>query len=715
MSPVRALPAACVVLAAVVAGLLFAPVFGIAELLLPLGVPALAGYLAALLCSRGAAGAAWRPVAVTVAGLLAVVEVVLWPTTAAGLPTGETLRALAAGVTDSWQSTLQSTWPAQADPDLVLFVPLLVLFACVLGLELLYRVDSPLWSLLPSVLVLVLSQFYVALTAGAAVLAGIGYAAVAGTLLAASRRERPDPGRARERAQPVPLLLLVPPVVLAVACALVAGLLMPVPEARFSLKEQQLAPLDQTRVDNPLGRIAGRLATPETPVFQVRGAAGADRWPLVVLEDFDGVNWQPGTRYRRLGAELRPSPGVTVPVTRREAELVVADPAALGGPWLPSRPSPAGVSGLDPLVEERQGTLLRPGATGAADYRLTWWEPEIDSLADATLDPSAPGGLAGIGVVPDGIPQLAEQAVQGLRPTFESAVVLERWMRDNYRLATGPNLPSGHGWRQLTEFLLESRLGTSEQFAAGYVALARSRGIPARLVVGFRAPGPGEDTVRNGDALAWPEVAVKGVGWVPLDPSGTATAPGPSSGAGLAAAAARVREDLPPPQDLRDPPVAPPEEAPERADDGGGFSIPWQVPALLPVVLLLGWLIGVPALTASRSWRRRRRTGQESVVGAWAEARDRLRAHGVPVMPGMTVRDLAAVAAGRVDQATVDGLRSLGRTVDQALWANPAPPVEYSGAEAWAAVRVVRQGLARRGPRARIRAIWRPPGVRPRP
>ena len=56
--------------------------------------------------------------------------------------------------------------------------------------------------------------------------------------------------------------------------------------------------------------------------------------------------------------------------------------------------------------------------------------------------------------------------------------------------------------------------------------------------------------------LAWPEVAVDGVGWVPLDPAGAASGAGPAPSP-LAESTAKARDDLPPPDEkLADPPVA---------------------------------------------------------------------------------------------------------------------------------------------------------------
>jgi len=72
------------------------------------------------------------------------------------------------------------------------------------------------------------------------------------------------------------------------------------------------------------------------------------------------------------------------------------------------------------------------------------------------------------------------------------------------------------------QFLLESRLGHCEYFAAGLAMAARSAGLPARVVTGFRSneisPIRGHRIVRARDAHAWVEVWVDGA-WVQVDPS----------------------------------------------------------------------------------------------------------------------------------------------------------------------------------------------------
>jgi transglutaminase-like putative cysteine protease len=698
--------AGCVLLAAAVAGLLFAPVFGLWPLVPPIAVVLVACYAALELCAWIPPLRPWRPVLALVLGLLGLAEVELGGTTVAGLPTAATVRALVSGVTESWQLTLQSTWPVRPDAELLLFVPLAVLFAAVAGIELLRRPGT---AVLPSLVVLGLSQCFIAWSGAGATMAALGYAVLAGGVFVASRPrpERP-PGSARAaRRSAVALLLVVPTVVLSVAAAVVVTAVDQGRQPPYSLHQNQQAPVPPSTTINPLDEVAARLKQPDLPVFSYTSADQVDRWRLVVLSDFNGVSWSAGDHYRRLGAELAPS--VTVPTRLHSARLAVPDTGD-GEPWMPSQAMPASVTGAAPLIAPDSGMLLVPGRSGPVDYDLTWREPDVDlpQLADAALDPAA-ASRDDLGVIPPGVGELARTATGGMRPSFQTALVLERYLSQHYRVATGDDLPTGNGWPQLSDFLLNSKRGTSEQFAASYVALAKIVGIPARLAVGFHPPktaaGGGQVVVRNGDVLAWPEVAVAGIGWVPLDPTGAASGSGEAAG-GLANVTAKARAVLPAPQELKDPPLP---AAGSGAGRAGGFGL--SIP-VLPIVLgLLGLIVlaagAIPLLKAARTWRRKRRTGARGVVAAWAEARDLLRAHGVPVTPGMTTRDLAGTAAPALDKSVVDGLMWLAHQVDVALWSGSGVD-DDTVAHAWGAIRAIRHGLAGRPLRARVLALFDP-------
>ncbi|SEP49783.1 transglutaminaseTgpA domain-containing protein [Amycolatopsis saalfeldensis] len=668
---------ALVLLATGLAGMLFAPVFGIAALALPIVVVVAVSFGVTELCTRVAALTPWRPLLMLLVGLLALGELEFGP----GLPDAEMLRGLLNGFTQSWQLTLQSTWPARPDPELLLFVPLAVLVAAMLSVELLRR---PAVALIPGLVVAGLSQAYVPLTGPAATAAGLAYAVVAGALLMLTRRHG---ARA---------VFLVPTAVLAVAVSVGVTAIDQGAQPPLAI-QHEAAPLPPLRVSDPLDGIADRLTHPAVPVFSYTGAAPVDRWRLAVLDDFDGVTWRSDEGYRRLGASLGDA----------AHQVRITVPASTDGPWLPSQPEPVAVGGVAPLVDQSSGVLLLPDRTGPVSYELGWREPTASNdLLDAGIDPAAVTG--GVGQVPAGVAELARTATSGLRPSFRAALVLERYLAEHYQRATGPKLPTGSGWTQLRTFLFSTKAGTSEQFAAAYVALARITGIPARLAVGFRTPAgvSGSTTVHNGDAFAWPEVAVAGVGWVPLDPAGGAAGGSAQSQAGLAKATAQARAELPPPPQLRDPDLPKGDQADAGDGSSGGWlPVPpfWLLIGLAALVLLL--VLAIPVLRRVRTARRLRRTGADAVVAAWREARDLLRAHGIAVPRGATVRDLAGLLPSTMDSSVAEGLEWLARQVDVALWSGGAAD-DGTVSQAWSAVRAIRKGLAGTPLRTRLRAAF---------
>ncbi len=707
--------------AAVLAGLLFAPVFGLAPLLLPVGVVAAAGYAAFEAARRWPALAGWQLPLTAAAALAGLLGTVLRPTTWYGLPTAVSLRALYRGATDSWQLTLQTTWPAGAAPERLLLVPLLVLLAVLLGTAALHRPGSPALALLPGLAAAGLAQAYHAVTGWTAALAALGFAAAAAAVLGRRDREqaagripvlahRSAATRVRVAARTAATVGL--PTVLAALLAAVAlgtGSLAGRPAAALA----RTPPLQLgAPVGNPLDEIAERLTDPGTEVFRVRTSAAVDRWELVVLDRFDGAGWTPGAQYLRLGAELPPDPAVTAPRRRGEATITVG---GLASPWLPSQRGTTTVTGIEPLVDAATGTLVAPAAAPGASYRLGWAAPVLTAaeLRDRPLDPAAlPAQDSGPGLaeVPAGISDLAEAAVRDRRASVGTALLLAQYLRTHYPLANGTAaVPTGSGWLQLQRFLLQGGSGTSEQFATAYAVLARVLGIPARVVVGFRQharpEADGTYVVRNADVLAWPEVAVQGAGWVPVDPLPERDASG---------AAVRPPAPRPPAARPHPPAPAPPPEETDPAAAEPGSTGPAGVPArwvwlsvagAVLVAGLLGWLAGVPAAKAVRRARRRRRTGRAAVVAAWLEARDQLRAYRVVVSRAMTVRDLAAVTAGVVAAGGPGraGLRRLAESVDAAAWSGAAVGPELVD-EAWAAVAAVRRELAGGPLAARVRA-----------
>jgi hypothetical protein len=252
------------------------------------------------------------------------------------------------------------------------------------------------------------------------------------------------------------------------------------------------------------------------------------------------------------------------------------------------------------------------------------------------------------------VERLARELGRDSGAPYQRALAIEQFLAEHYRLVA--DAPSGHAYPNLAFFLFGPRegggqRGTSEQFAAAYAVLARLLGLPARVVVGFRAPAAG-GPVLAGDALAWPEVLFDGVGWVPFNPLPQPdTQPRP------------VEEDFRPEPEPSTPPAeaptgtAPP-ATPRRtppaaagAHDGGGLSRATAGAAAAAAVgtVLIAYAVTVPLLR--RNLRRRRLDDPDPVrrvAGAWLELTDALRLAGRPAAAHLAATEVVAHAGAAV-------------------------------------------------------------------
>ena len=164
----------------------------------------------------------------------------------------------------------------------------------------------------------------------------------------------------------------------------------------------------------------------------------------MVLDGYDGAGFTSSARYRPLGAELPPDP----PSPCRCGSAPRTSPSADGlrGPWLPGQAAVRSVEGLRPAVDPASGSLLLPDGAAGARYRLSWYAamPGPEQLVDAAVDPEAAGTEVD-GTLPAAVTTAAAGALHGAPPSFATALVLERWFRDNYRLAGGDQRPREAG------------------------------------------------------------------------------------------------------------------------------------------------------------------------------------------------------------------------------------------------------------------------------
>jgi protein-glutamine gamma-glutamyltransferase len=117
------------------------------------------------------------------------------------------------------------------------------------------------------------------------------------------------------------------------------------------------------------------------------------------------------------------------------------------------------------------------------------------------------------------IPALAEEITAGIPDVFGKVTALRNYLLENYAYTT--NLPDPGAEPPLEAFLFTHRRGHCEYFATALTVLARSLGIPARVVNGFLGGRWVAQekylAVRNADAHSWTEIPFGPYGWITFD------------------------------------------------------------------------------------------------------------------------------------------------------------------------------------------------------
>ncbi len=421
-----------------------------------------------------------------------------------------------------------------------------------------------------------------------------------------------------------------------------------------------------------LGRIRGdpaiamRVETLEGPL-----PAPAERyWRGLAFDRFDGTAWSitpPG----RLPVAGSPEGGIGFGPRPKVVNLVQR---------VVREPAPAGVLFAAGDPRQLQGTVRRVErdasgglyAVGQADERIRYtiasflhrWRDE-DLARDVAAPPARTGSrYLGLPILGDRVAELAREITAPARTDAERVRAIEAHLiaRGRYTDAA-PALDPARG-SPVEAFLTEGLAGHCEYFASGMVVLARSLGIPARLVNGFAGGREnrigGFVEVRRSDAHSWVEVHYARAGWVAYDPT-------PPDRRALQAASLSLREraaELASALELwwyqrvvgfdRSDQIAalkrawlawqgsraedePAEQRPARAWATAKLSIAgWRSPALALAAL------GAAALLVLRL---RRRAEGEGVPRAYLEALRLLARRGLVREPGTTARAFARLVA----------------------------------------------------------------------
>ena len=176
-----------------------------------------------------------------------------------------------------------------------------------------------------------------------------------------------------------------------------------------------------------------------------------------------------------------------------------------------------------------QGRFFPFSATFASDDSIAQysWTSRVpfysrSQLADARAasDPTYTQLPADL---PARIRELALTITQGHVGTYEKSKALETFLKTTYpyRFADSQDDFPPSGRDPVDWFLFDHREGTCGVYSSAFVVMARSVGIPARVVSGWAiGRNPGTQIVYSDQGHQWAEVALDGLGWVTFEPTG---------------------------------------------------------------------------------------------------------------------------------------------------------------------------------------------------
>ena len=461
---------------------------------------------------------------------------------------------------------------------------------------------------------------------------------------------------------------------------------------------------------------------------------------IVDLNEFNGVAWTTGTqKVEPLPNQLPAPQGLTPAVQQADMRTDITTQAGYNQQWLPM-PYPATdvtVNG-DWDYEAEGRTLIGADSgtnAGGRSYTVTSLilNPTAAQLQDAPAPPAA--FLKTYTALPAHMPASVKadalQVTQGATSAYAKAVALQDWFTTGGGFSYNTQISGDTGTNAIAEFLVNKQ-GFCVQFAATMAAMARTLGIPARVVIGF-TPGSqqsdGSWVVGTKNAHAWPELYFSGIGWLRFEPTpGIGVAPGyslnsasstaaptPGASAGSTAGAAPKPTGAPacPRIEQRQGGCTPAKaQAAASAAQSSQLSDPLLPAIVAAALVLLVLLLLVPMVWRLRLRRRRMRPrspelSEQQVLDAWRELLDSAWDLGITPdeaeTPRRTVARINELGGLDTDRRAAAGRLALA--TEQVLYA----PFPAASATLREDVLSVRSGLRESvGRGARARAVLLP-------
>lgn len=352
--------------------------------------------------------------------------------------------------------------------------------------------------------------------------------------------------------------------------------------------------------------------------------------------------------------------------------------------------------------------------------------PGVSSDASARPDTTAATALPA--ETPAIVSETAKRVATGGGALEQMNQLVSFFLAGDFSYSTSAPRAEGYAGTgaQVAGTFLEKKRGYCVQFAGTLALMARTLGIPARLVVGY-TPGPraadGTYSVTSNNMHSWVEAWVPKLGWLPFDATPgvgvNASASSPSAPAPpLSSAPASSSSASSPvaPESASAPPSTP-SASPLAAADAPSSSAQWLVPVLsgIAVFSALMALLLLPALLRGRA--RRSRLAQGRPADVWREFVATARDVGWRPPPAATSRECAQSIATTLElsHGSAECVYRAAVGFETAAFSGTR---SSRGAEAISpdqAHEVIRELMAKRGAFRRLRALVAPVSLWARP
>ncbi|MCC6225601.1 MAG: transglutaminase domain-containing protein [Microthrixaceae bacterium] len=281
-------------------------------------------------------------------------------------------------------------------------------------------------------------------------------------------------------------------------------------------------------VGNPLIGVGNLLGAQSDELLFSVDAEAPHYWRLTSLEEYEPASQQWRTRrsYHQVESDTRLPTEGSLPASR--SERAVIELTKLQGIWLPAPFRPTSVkTEIELRYDPGTSSVIAGGrdTLPAATYEVTAEIPETTG-EHAT----------GIGArrvesryienpqVAASVDELTQAITAGKTTEFDQMRALQDYFRSEFVYDAGVDYSQS---ADPTAAFLAAKSGFCQQFASTFAVMARLLAIPSRVAVGFTY-GDEVDPVRSGlrrfdvrgrQAHAWPEVYLRGAGWVPFEPT----------------------------------------------------------------------------------------------------------------------------------------------------------------------------------------------------